>query len=202
MLIVSQYHNIGLSLQDELQTLGISSLELVSGDTTETHERTQQSNFPIGNTLLTAESEATNDNEIESKSLKDEQHASLDDLRDSPQRGRSERSLSSTSDSKPDVVKCTRHKTDKTDPRRSSSALRNNYSSVSGPDNQDAGSEHRESDSRKRWHSEGDQLDLADQEDTCVTVKVNIFMTSSCKILQLITNLKYSFLTCCILITG
>ena len=125
--------------------------------------------------MLREEIETSNGNEdnlIESKSPKHERRSSLDDLRDSPQRGRSERSLSSTSDSKPDVVKCTRHKTDKPDPRRSSSALRNSYSSVTGPDNQDAGSEHREPHSRKRWHSEGDELDLADQNDTSVTVKV------------------------------
>ena len=105
-----------------------------------------------------------------SGSPKDEQHASLDHSEDSLQRRRSERSLSSTSDSKPDVVKCTRKKISH---KSSNSAYRNSYCSVTELNDQDTALESQEHNSRKRWHSAGDDLDLSDLEHTDATAEVN-----------------------------
>ena len=104
---------------------------------------------------------------LDSGSPKNEQ---LDHSEDSLQRRRSERSLSSTSDSKPDVVKCTRQKLNH---KNSNSEHRNGYCSVTELNNQETALESQEHNSRKRWHSAGDDLDLSDLEQTDATAEVN-----------------------------
>lgn len=102
---------------------------------------------------------------LESASPPDELQGSMDHSQSSLHQQRSKRSLSSASDSKPDVVKCTRLKIKENDLK---TTHRNSYGSAIDLTNTATELKSQEQHSRKRWHSFGDELDL---DDTDVTVE-------------------------------